>query len=855
MSAFARNDRIVQPNSCEEMPPDLTESSGSEARESSEESLGNADDWDGIDASDTLSNGTSEGDGTSSDEDEEKLERDIAQGNFFFKNRQWSKAEVAYEDAIEIIKSRDLAEGEILILNIVPNLLMCYISLKKFGSAVWVVATVVDNIDASDQLSDPSHLYMATAMSLFGFVEHFPALQDLKRRELIELMAVYFAAKALVSDNDTLNETDENTLAREENLMKYLVRNKMCNRSKFHEKLSLIDFKATANEIRQLKFEETNDDVVDELVLPASKVKKLNSVTILKRAIIAFKAQKYDIATRYFKIADGEFTAKHNKDAALLTKYAIAKTFLSRDGDTKNPEEIIDMMRAITTLKEGRSFAPALLEQSKLYYENKMLAEAESLLHTSTLIVRSKGYVATNYTAELCSILPELDPVELEHRLDEYRDILHRHPKPLAICRFERCIHLPPHNTNPPRREMFSDDIGFKCFYELVCTEKCSVTLHQVCWKVYKENRGSANASERELLTSQCLTPDCKGIIAKIMKQEKDRDNPVKTWEADSDALVEATKRTSVVKVPNTNIFKDFSVKPHTGIAEKPTFKRVIEQTHNENKKRVSEYKITGTRFVAEPDVRVGGSVLQPKSASVNLEQSNTTCSSLGARSKVTSSQMKKSDEKIMTSSQNGQLVVGNLPQNCDEEDLRSLFCGFGKICAVQINKDIELPGPAKGLITFEEVSAVNEVLTYEQHSPICLSENQLVVEARIKHLMDVKMSQKTRDRIESSYEAKIERMRHRRKILQSKMDGKVGIFEGLLSQTSKDKVHIVDGKVVSANIDIDLKLESLETEIREHSRSIALPTPLKDGVQTITTSPTLREKELIEKVGEKTWE
>lgn len=848
------NDRA---NNCEELPPDLTESSGSgsEMSEGSEESPGNADDWDGIDASDNSDSETGESEGTATDEDEEKLERDIEQGNHFFKNRQWSKAEVAYEDAIDIIKSRDLEEGEVMVLKILPSLLMCYLSLKKFESAVGLVATVVDNTDTSNQLSDSTHLYSAIAMSLFGFVDHCPALMVVKTRERIELTAVYFAIKAMAFLDHDYNETDENNLVRGEDPMIDLIAHKMCKKSELYEELSpiaLIDFKTIADDIRKLKFEETSDEAIDELMQPASKLKKMDSARMLKRALIAFKAQKYDIATRYFKMADGEFTAKRDKDAAILTKYAIAKTFWSRDTDTKNPEEIINMMREITNLKEGRSFAPALLEQSKLYYENKMLAEAESLLHTSTLIVRSKGYVATNHTTELCSVFPELDPAELEKRLDEHRDVLHRHPEPLAICRFERCFHLPPHNTNPQRREIFPDDPGFKCFYELVCTEKCSVTLHQACWKGYKDDRGSANASERELLTSQCLTPDCKGPIAKIMKKERDKENPVKIWEADSDAIFAAIQRMSGTRVPPTNSVKDSSVKPQQAQIEKPTSKRALEPTPNEQKKQLSGHKITGARLDLEPDVRVGGSVLQPKSASITLEQTkdavSATANSLGARSKVT----KKSD-KISTSSQDGlQLLVENLPPNCNEEDLCNLFCGFGRIGAIQINENIGMPGPAKGFIIFEEVDAVQEVFAYQQHSPICLSGNQLKVEAKntfkIKPLMDVKISQETKDRIESTYDAKIDKMRHHRKNMLSEMDEKLSILGGSLSQKSKKKVHLVDGKVVSAKIDVDTILG----EIQEQSQSMLFSYSIEDGVRTTTTSPTFREKELAREVGEK---
>ena len=638
----------------EELPPDLTESSGSgsdtdteDRSHNSEDSSGNADDWDGIDASDTSGNETE--DGSSDDEDEEILERGIAQGNIFFKNRQWSKAEAAFEDAINIIKSRDLEEGEVMILKILPSLLMCYLSLKKFGSAIELVASVVENPNSFGQISDPKSLLWTISMSLLGFTEYRPALLDARITEKIELGAIYFSVKAKSSDNDH----DVNALICDAGLD--LIKSKMGKRKEFYEELSpisKIDLKSTAAEIRKLKFEDSRSEAFYELVQPSSKLKKMNSTRMVKRALIAFKAQKYDIATRYFKMADVEFAEKRDKDAAILTKYAIAKSFWCRDTDSKNPEEIIDMLKAITTLKEGKSFAPALLEQSKLYYENKMLAEAERLLHACTLVVRSKGYVATRYTVDLCSVFPELDPTELERRLDKHRDILHRHPEPLAICRYEHCTHLPPHNTNPIRREIFADDPGFKCFYELICTEKCSVTLHQACWKVYKDNRGSANASERELLTSQCLTPDCKGPIAKIMKKEKDKVNPVKTWEADSESLFAAVQRTSGAKIYPINYVKEASTKPSQVSAEKLIPKGTVE-SQNEHKKQVFEHKITGsplnrineTPLNSVPDVRIGGSIIKTKSSVEFLQDKEMAGNSLGARSKVPSLAVKSFQE------------------------------------------------------------------------------------------------------------------------------------------------------------------------------------------------------------------
>ena len=337
------------------------------------------------------------------------------------------------------------------------------------------------------------------------------------------------------------------------------------------------------------------------------------------------------------------------------------------------------------------------------------------------------------------------------------------------------------------------------------------------------------------------------------MKKEKEKENPVKTWEADADALAAAVHRTC--KVPLASLGKDSPAKSQHGQIEKPVLisKRTLEPPQLDNRKphpKLTEPSSLGL----QPDIRVGGSVLQPKSAAASTDQhvkdatllptSKASRDALGARSKVP--QTKDSAEKASTPPQDGlQLFVGNLPRGCTEEDLRSLFCGFGEIAAIQINGVFGIYGShaSLGFVTFEEFDAVQEVLTYQQHRPIYLSGNQLRVETKkkfkIEPLMDVKILQETRDRIELTYDAKIDKIRNHRKKFQSRMDADSG---GICHEV-KEKVHLIDGRVVSAKNDLDARLQEIERGIQQQCQSGDIkPLPTR-GIAATRATPSQTEE------------
>ncbi|PIK33307.1 hypothetical protein BSL78_29882 [Apostichopus japonicus] len=78
-------------------------------------------------------------------------------------------------------------------------------------------------------------------------------------------------------------------------------------------------------------------------------------------------------------------------------------------------------------------------------------------------------------------------------------------PPPGAYCRYEGC------NT---RHEIYFNDMYFKGYVEVLCTEHCKVDYHTNCWKKLKDIR--QRNTYRDMLGGTCFTPDCFGVIDDI---------------------------------------------------------------------------------------------------------------------------------------------------------------------------------------------------------------------------------------------------------------------------------------------------------------------------------------------------
>ncbi|XP_010281056.1 PREDICTED: E3 ubiquitin-protein ligase TTC3, partial [Phaethon lepturus] len=82
-------------------------------------------------------------------------------------------------------------------------------------------------------------------------------------------------------------------------------------------------------------------------------------------------------------------------------------------------------------------------------------------------------------------------------------------PEPDAICRYQQC-----HGHS--KIQIFFTDPDFKGFIRITCCQQCRVDFHISCWKKLKTTNYS-DKNDKDFLQELCLTPDCTGLISKIV--------------------------------------------------------------------------------------------------------------------------------------------------------------------------------------------------------------------------------------------------------------------------------------------------------------------------------------------------
>ncbi|KAM6382779.1 E3 ubiquitin-protein ligase TTC3 isoform 7-T8 [Alca torda] len=82
-------------------------------------------------------------------------------------------------------------------------------------------------------------------------------------------------------------------------------------------------------------------------------------------------------------------------------------------------------------------------------------------------------------------------------------------PEPDAICRYQQC-------RGHSKIQIFFTDPDFKGFIRITCCQQCRVEFHISCWKKLKTTNFS-DKNDKDFLQELCFTPDCKGLISKIV--------------------------------------------------------------------------------------------------------------------------------------------------------------------------------------------------------------------------------------------------------------------------------------------------------------------------------------------------
>ncbi len=68
----------------------------------------------------------------------------------------------------------------------------------------------------------------------------------------------------------------------------------------------------------------------------------------------------------------------------------------------------------------------------------------------------------------LTELFPELEVIKLSKSISKQRELISAHDPPLAVCRFDACLHLPPREMQPAMREIYNDQNGFKVRSQLI---------------------------------------------------------------------------------------------------------------------------------------------------------------------------------------------------------------------------------------------------------------------------------------------------------------------------------------------------------------------------------------------------
>ncbi|KFO88570.1 E3 ubiquitin-protein ligase TTC3, partial [Buceros rhinoceros silvestris] len=82
-------------------------------------------------------------------------------------------------------------------------------------------------------------------------------------------------------------------------------------------------------------------------------------------------------------------------------------------------------------------------------------------------------------------------------------------PEPDAVCRYQQC-----HGHS--KIQIYFTDPDFKGFIRTTCCQQCRVEFHISCWKKLKTTNYS-DKNDKDFLQELCFTPDCAGLISKIV--------------------------------------------------------------------------------------------------------------------------------------------------------------------------------------------------------------------------------------------------------------------------------------------------------------------------------------------------
>ncbi|XP_058517623.1 E3 ubiquitin-protein ligase TTC3 isoform X2 [Ochotona princeps] len=143
----------------------------------------------------------------------------------------------------------------------------------------------------------------------------------------------------------------------------------------------------------------------------------------------------------------------------------------------------------------------------KVYLKkNRFLEALNHFEKAKTLICRLPG-VLTWPTSNV--VIEESHPEKVKMLIEKFVEECRFPPVPDAICCYQKC-------RGYSKIQIYITDPDFKGFIRISCCQYCKIEFHMNCWKKLKTTTFN-DKIDKDFLQGICLTPDCEGIISKII--------------------------------------------------------------------------------------------------------------------------------------------------------------------------------------------------------------------------------------------------------------------------------------------------------------------------------------------------
>ncbi|XP_039911217.1 E3 ubiquitin-protein ligase TTC3 [Hirundo rustica] len=165
--------------------------------------------------------------------------------------------------------------------------------------------------------------------------------------------------------------------------------------------------------------------------------------------------------------------------------------------------------KIIEDYPEESCFCLAHYGLGRVYLKQNRFARARDQFARSKLMMDFKIVPGVLTWPGTSQVIEESRMENLQVALKNYLEKCRFPPEPDAVCRYQQC-----HGYS--KIQIYFTDPDFKGFIRIICSQQCRLEFHISCWKKLK-TASYSDKNDKDFLKETCFTPDCKGLISKIV--------------------------------------------------------------------------------------------------------------------------------------------------------------------------------------------------------------------------------------------------------------------------------------------------------------------------------------------------